>query len=84
MRLIILTILLPHVLSLCSSLCQQCSNNNNDLSAYACLSCYPSNDTPYISTCPLPSDQFNFFIAPAVIVTLLHVFLLSVGMGMYR
>lgn len=53
-------------------------------SPYTCLSCYPDNDYPFITTCSPPTENFNKFLAPAIIIILLHLLLLSIGMGMYR
>jgi hypothetical protein len=83
-KIIILTIIIPLVLSTCSFYCQTCQNNDTSTSPYACLSCFPDNDYPYITSCPTISDNFNTYLGPAIIIILLHLFMLSIGMGVYR
>lgn len=83
-EIIILTITLPIVLSACFSQCSQCFNDNNDPNPYSCISCYPNDSLPYISSCSSVSDQLKSYLGPAIIITALHLFMLSVGMGVYR
>lgn len=67
----------------CAPQCYTCSS---DSSPYACLSCLPDNRDMFLWSCPTPpsSSQMAPYIAIAAIVTLLHLFLLAMGIGVYR
>ena len=83
-RIIFLTILLPLALSVCSIHCQSCKASNTDVSIYACLSCFPDNDNTYLSSCGTISEDWTKYLVGAVLIIVLHLFMLSIGMGVYR
>ena len=83
-KFILLSILLPLALGVCSHRCQTCLGNDSEPNPYNCESCYPDNSSPFISSCNAPSKDFNKLLGPAVIITLLHLFMLAMGMGMYH
>lgn len=78
-KIIILTLLIPLCLP-CSDLCQDCIGDT----IYTCTSCPSDSQQIYLFSCPYKEDNQVPFIVLAAIITALHVFMITMGQGIYR
>ena len=83
-KIIILAVCLGAVFGInptCASQCLTCEEHNNP---FSCLSCFPNNQYIYIFSCQSAGKDFIPFAIIAVIITILHLFALAMGFGIYR
>jgi hypothetical protein len=76
-----LALLLPWVLSACASECGSCSIDQNP---YTCLTCPSGSGLSYLSSCTQYDQNHTPFVVLVVAVTLIHLFMLAMGIGIYR
>jgi hypothetical protein len=81
LRILSLALLVATIAGSCAPQCGSCALSDNP---YSCLSCLPDNRNIFITSCPAPSSQLAPFIAIAALITVLHLFMLMVGQGVYR
>lgn len=80
-KLVIITLLIPLLYAQCWANCNTCNKNN---SAYTCTSC-SDIATPYFYSCQTASRSTTIpFVIITIVVTLMHLFMLFVGVGVYH
>lgn len=78
---VIITVIIPLVLTACAYQCRTCSADSNP---YACSSC-PDDIPKFIFSCPPPiNNNISPFVVVTIVITTLHLILLSMGFGVYR
>ena len=80
-KLVIIAVLLSVALGQCADQCGTCKQENNP---YSCLRCLPNDDNIYLFSCPVPAEPLLPYYALAAIVTGLQLFMLCVGLGVYK
>ena len=80
-KLVIIAFIIRAIVTQCAAQCATCQVNKNP---YSCLSCYPDNSNIYFLSCPVNETTTTPFYIIAGLLLALHLFMLFVGIGIYR